>query len=154
MGIKRGSKLLLRQISAIVIVFIILWLVSRVFYAELHQIPVVSCTVMGERVFVSVAQTLSLILVLIVSGLIVGLKRPLDMIYGEALREKAGLVSAVTGHILSLVVIAVLYVFLRGLVTSLLGLVIGSRIADIAYDLVFIVAGLGVVYAIVRRLTE
>jgi len=153
-SIKKGSKLLVRQISAIIIVFIILWLVGRVFSAELNRIVIVDTTVMGKPISLNVTQLASLILVLIMAVLIKGMGEPLSLIYQEALKSKAPIASGVTDNILNLVVIAILYMFLRSLVTSLMVVMLEERIANIIYDLIFIIAGLATVYGIIKKLTE
>ncbi|RLG50024.1 MAG: hypothetical protein DRN96_08660 [Thermoproteota archaeon] len=142
---EKGAKLLVRQIAAIVIAFIILWVVSRVL--------VIEEVVLREPVQVRVVDLAKLLMALIVAGLIKGLGGPLSEIYHEAAPSKAEAISGVTDNILNIVALAILYMFLRELAVAVLQLFLPARTANVAYDLVFIIAGLLIVYSIVKAAT-
>jgi len=104
---------------------------------------------------VTVSDVIVVLLALIMAGLIKGLGRPLSMIYEESLPEKAELVSDITGHILNLVDLSVLYIYLRNILVRTLGIYIGQTVnPGIIYDVVFLIVGLLVVYGIIKILTR
>ncbi|RLG39496.1 MAG: hypothetical protein DRO05_08645 [Thermoproteota archaeon] len=146
MSAKEGSKLLVRQISAIIITFILLWVFMRVYRIDSIVIPLLGITV---------SDVIVVLLALIMAGLIKGLGKPLSMIYEESIPERAYVVSDVTGHMLNLVDLAVLYIYLRGVLLKVLGLYIGKVVnPEIIYDVVFLIVGLLIVYSIIKILTR
>ncbi len=146
MSVKEGSKLLVRQISAIVITFILLWVFMKVYVISTIVIPLLGVTV---------SDVIVVLLALIMAGLIKGLGRPLSMIYEESIPEKAELVSDITGHILNLVDLSVLYIYLRNILVRALGIYIGQTVnPGIIYDVVFLIVGLLIVYSIIKILTR
>ncbi len=146
MSVKEGSKLLVRQISAIVITFILLWVFMKVYRIDGIIIPLLGITI---------SDVIVVLLALIMAGLIKGLGRPLSMIYEESLPERSEVISDVTGHILNLVNLAVLYIYLRTILVRALGLYIGGVVGpEIIYDVVFLIIGLLIVYSIIKILTR
>ncbi len=152
MSIKEGSKLLVRQISAIVITTILIWIFARIYKIEY---PLITSL---EDVWIS--DVIVVLLALIMAVLIKGLSKPMSMIYEESLPGKVEVVSEVTGHVLDLVNLAVLYIFLRKIVESVLDLYIRKIVPElgqlpgIIYDVAFIIAGLLIVYSIIKILTR
>lgn len=142
---ERGAKLLVRQIAAIVIAFIILWVISRVL--------VVEEVILRRPVEIRVVDIAKLLMALVVAGLIKGLGGPLSEMYYEAMPSKAEAISGVTDNILSIVALAILYVFLRELAVTALRLILPAHTANVVYDLVFIIIGLLLVYGIVKAAT-
>lgn len=146
MSVKEGSKLLVRQISAIVITFILLWVFMKVYVISTILIPLLGVTV---------SDVIVVLLAIIMAGLIKGLGRPLSMIYEESIPEKVELVSDITGHILNLVDLSVLYIYLRNILVRALGIYIGQIVnPGIIYDVVFLIVGLLIVYSIIKILTR
>jgi len=145
-SVKEGSKLLVRQISAIVITFILLWVFMKVYVISTILIPLLGVTV---------SDVIVVLLAIIMAGLIKGLGRPLSMIYEESIPEKVELVSDITGHILNLVDLSVLYIYLRNILVRALGIYIGQIVnPGIIYDVVFLIVGLLIVYSIIKILTR
>jgi hypothetical protein len=145
-SVKEGSKLLVRQISAIVITFILLWVFMKIYRIDSIVIPLLGITV---------SDVVIVILALIMAGLVRGLEKPLSMIYEESIPERAEIVSDVTGHILNLVDLAVLYIYLRSVLVRALGLYIGGVVSpEIIYDVIFLIVGLLIVYGIIKILTR
>ncbi|HIE24326.1 MAG TPA: hypothetical protein EYP68_08885 [Candidatus Korarchaeota archaeon] len=146
MSVKEGSKLLVRQISAIVITFILLWVFMKVYVISTILIPLLGVTV---------SDVIVVLLAIIMAGLIKGLGRPLSMIYEESIPEKVELVSDITGHILNLVDLSVLYIYLRNILVRALGIYIGQIVnPGIIYDVVFLIVGLLIIYSIIKILTR
>jgi len=145
-SVKEGSKLLVRQISAIVITFVLLWLFMRVYIIDSILIPLLGITV---------SDVIVVLLALIMAGLIKGLGRPLSMIYEESLPERAQVVSDITDHILNLVDLSVLYIYLRNMLVRILEIYIGQAAnPEIIYDVIFLIVGLLMVYSIIKILTR
>ncbi len=146
MAVKEGSKLLVRQISAIVISFILLWLFIKVYRIDIVAIPLLKITI---------SDVIVLLLALIMIGLIKGLAKPLSMIYEESIPEKAEVVSDVTGNLLNLACLSVLYIYLKGVILSVLEHYVGGVVnPDMIYDVVFLILGLLMVYGIIKILTR
>ncbi len=149
MSAKIGAKALIRQISAIVITFILWWLIRVVFYQPLSSITLV------EKPTIILPDGLAILLAIVIAGLIKGIGGPLDSIYRESIPDKARAASGVTNSILDLAVVAILYVALRGPVIEVIRLFTPlANVANVVYDLAFIVIGLLILYGIVKTLTE
>ena len=146
MSIKKASKLLIRQISAVVITFILLWLFSRVF--------IFNIVVLQKPITVTITHLICLALALVISVLVKGINEPLTMIFEETIKDKARAASGLTNNVLNLIVLAFLYLFLRSFVVAVFQMFIGEHLANITYDAIFIVVGLLILYGIVKQLTE
>jgi len=146
MSAREGSKLLVRQISAIIITFILLWLFMKVYVIKSIVIPLLGITV---------SDVIVVLLALIMAVLVKGLGKPLSMIYEESLPERAEVVSDITDHILNLVDLSVLYIYLKNILVRILGIYIGQTVnPEIIYDVIFLIVGLLMVYSIIKILTK
>jgi len=149
MSAKSGAKALVRQISAIVITFILWWLIRVVFYQPLSSIMLV------RRPAVTLPDGLAILLAIVIAGLVKGIGGPLESIYRESIPEKAKAASGMTDSILDLAALAILYVALRSPVIEVIKLFTPlANVANVIYDLAFIVVGLLILYGIVKTLTE
>ncbi len=149
MSARSGAKQLVRQISAIVIAFILWWILRVVFYDQLSGIVIVA------RPHITLPDGLAVLLAIVIAGLVKGLGGPLESIYRESIPSKARTASGVTGSLLDLVALAILYVALRSPVVEIIKLYPQvAGVANVIYDLAFIVVGLLILYGVIKVLTE
>ena len=146
MSARSGAKQLVRQISAIVIAFILWWILRVVFYDQLSGVVLVS------KPHITLPDGLAVLLAVVIAGLVKGLRGPLESIYKESIPSKA---RTVTRSLLDLVTLAILYVALRSPVVEILKLYPQvASVANVIYDLAFIVVGLLILYGVIKVLTE
>ncbi len=120
-----------------------------VFYSQLSGIVLVT------KPHITLPDGLAVLLAVVIAGLVKGLGGPLESIYRESIPNKARAASGVTGSLLDLAALAVLYVALRSPVVEILKLYPQvANVANVIYDLAFIVVGLLIIYGIIKVLTE
>ena len=137
-------KLIIRQIVATLLCLIVLWTLSSVL-------------VIGEKLPgtpITVGDVLRILAALVLCYLVYGFLGPLFQLYANYLGSKAPVAVAVTRNLLLLVVLAILYGQFKGLAIAAAAPYLARRTASIAYDIVFLIAGVLVTYGIVKELTR
>lgn len=145
MSIRASLKLLIRQLSAILLTVVLLWAFSTILVIDKVLVPY-------PRITVSDLITLGISLLL--AAMLIQLVSPLSVLYSAYFSKHSVIIAAITQKLLYLAALAVVYLGAKALLLRILKLSLDPRTSSIVYDAVFLVIGIFLVYDVIKDVTE